>query len=519
MEAITLREYQVRAMKEVFDTWRAGYQSVLMVAPTGMGKRIMALWLMDYAQKRNRRLLFVGDRRLLIGQAQGDAEKFGVDHGIIMANSEVGNIGSTNQIASIQTLESWYFREKFSSEITGKDLPNADLIVIDEAHKEARRYKQLLALYPDSKVLGLTATPVGAEGRAIVPEVFQTLIEPVKNSELINNGFLLPTTVFAPSEPYLEGVRIEGGREYNQTSLGKAVRSCTVFADVFREWEPYQDRATVCFVPGIAFGRDLSHQFNDRMGKSFPGGEAAFLIDAKTPHKTRERIYGLIRDTGRGILISYDVLKEGFDIPLISCILDLQPNSQLRSYWQKIGRSKRPYKDQKDAILLDLAGNYWKFPHPNDDPEWPADGHTTQEVIEKRREEGKDKQPIMCPKCSMVRTKGRECPNCGHSSGDLIRKVRMEGGKLQEMPAENPRHKEITQEKRALNAWTGTLFGALSKGWTYGQCKTLYRQRMGEWPKEGWPGVYAAGSLDCRRRPVDEHTRSTLYRWIKENSQ
>jgi len=518
-KAFELRPYQGKAINQLFSAWREGYRSVVLVLPTGAGKTRIFLWLMDYARKASRRVLFVGNRRLLVNQARESAEALGLDCGVIMANSDEGDLGSTNQFASVQTLESWYFFDKFSGELTGTNLPAANLVCLDECHQEPARYQQLLQLYPEAKFLCLTATPVGAEGKPIVPAIFEKIVEPVKNSELIRDGYLLSTTVFAPSEPYLKGVSVEGGREYNQVSLGKAVRSCTVFADVFREWERYQDRATVCFVPGIAFGRDLSHEWNRRLGHTLPGGKFAFVVEAKTPPKERERIYGLIRDHGRGVLLSYDVLREGFDNPVISCGIDLQPNSQLRTFWQKVGRIKRIYEGQDQAIWLDFAGNYWRFPHPNDDPVWPeGEGCTTQDVIEKRREEKQEAQPISCPKCSMVRTSGKICPNCLFEASEAIRKVRMEDGRLEEMPAVNPKHKEITDSQRAFNAWQGTLFGALYKGWTYGQCATLYRQKTGEWPKAEWPGVFQAGTLESKRRPKDEFNKASLYRWIKEDS-
>ena len=483
------------------------------------GKTRMFLWIMQYAQRRNRKVLFVGNRRLLVHQASAAAAEQGLEHGIIMANTEEGQVGSGTQFASIQTLESWYFYEDYSSELSGKNLPHANLVAIDEVHAEGRRYRQLLELYPDAKFLCLTATPVGANGTPIVPAVFEKLVEPIKNSELIRDGYLLSTTVYAPSEPDIEGVRVEGGREYNQVGLGKAVRSCTVFADVFREWDRYKDRATVCFVPGIAFGRDLCLEWNNRVGHTFPGGKGAFLIEAKTPQAERRRIYDLIRDLGRGVLISYDVLKAGFDLPVLSVGLDLQPNNQLRDYWQKLGRTKRAYPGQLNADWLDFAGNYWRFPHPNDDPVWPQGAsQTTQDVIRERRESKKDSQPIICPRCSMVRPGGSVCPGCKHQSSQSIRRVRMEDGTLKEMPAENPQHKEITDEKRAFNNWQGTLFGALARGWTFAQCLRLYKQKTGEWPKSHWPGVYEPGSLESKRRPADEFTKSSLYRWLKEET-
>jgi DNA repair protein RadD len=513
MDAIELREYQVRAVRQVFDAWRAGHRSVVLVAPTGMGKRIVALWLMQYAAEAGRKVLFVGNRRLLINQAQADAEKFGLDHGIIMADAEGGNAGSTNQIASIQSLESWYFYESFSDIPTGRGLPPANLLIIDEGHQDVGRYRTLLGFYPDAKVLILTATPVGAEGKSLVPEPYETLVEPVKNSELIRifretggpQG-LLPVRVFAPSEPHLQGVTIDGKKEYNQTKLGRAVTSCTLAADVFREWEPYQDRATVCFVPGIPFGRSLVGQFNDRFGLG-----TANLIEARTKPGERDSILASVRDRQSSVLVSCDVLREGFDLPVLSCGIDLQPNAQLRTYWQKLGRIKRPAEGQGEAIWLDLAGNSWGFPHPDEDPEWPVgEEETTQEIIERRRKEKKDPEPIRCSKCSYVRAKGPTCPNCGHGGGENMRRIRMGDGTLVEVPARKQQARQVTAEERQLNKWKSRLFAAMHSGISYAQCAAIYRREHGENPQFGWPGTYPAHDLRWNGKPQTQHSKGSL---------
>lgn len=483
------------------------------------GKRLMALWLMKYAQERERKTLFVANRRLLVDQAWADAEKYGVSYGVIMANREQGDIGSTNQIASIHTLESWYFYDKDTGELDGTKLPNARLVQIDEAHQETKRYKKLLELYPDSKFVCFSATPVGSQGRSIVPDPFDHLIEPVKNSELIRDGFLLNTTVFAPSEPNIQGVGIDGGKEYNQSALGRAVREVTLFADIFKEWEAYQDQATVVFVPGIAYGRDIVNQFNHRLGSSFHSGKAAYLIEAKTPQKEREEIIARVASDGKGVLVSCDILREGFDCARLSVAIDLQPNSQLRTYWQKVGRIKRPYPGQSVATYLDFAGNYWRFPHPNEDPEWPIGGSlTTQDIIDRRRADKTDPQPIACPRCGLVRHSGSVCPGCGHASGDPVRRVRMGDGKLVEIPLENKKKRELTDAQRAYNEWKGCLYGALARGWTYGQCIFIYRKKTGEWPKDSWPGVCGRQSLELKRRPADDYTKAELTRLLIDRS-
>jgi superfamily II DNA or RNA helicase len=513
--SLVLREYQSRAVASVFTAWKSGARTVVLVAPTGMGKTEIALWLMQYAHEHHRRVLFVVNRRLIVGQTWDRAERYGVPYGVIMADALEGDAGSSNQIASIHTLSSWYFYDKVTKELTGRGLPPADLIIIDEAHQEAKKYRNLLKLYPHAKFLCLTATPVGPQGRSIVPDPFDYLVEPVKNSELIRDGFLLSTTVFAPSEPNIQGVGIDAGKEFNQKALGRAVREVTLFADVFEEWKAYQDQATVVFVPGIAYGRDIVNQYNSRLGATVPGGKIAYLIEAKTPQEERRSILERITQDGRGVVVSCDVLREGFDLPALSCAVDLQPNSQLRTYWQKVGRIKRPYPGQQGATYLDFAGNYWRFPHPNEDPEWPIGGDlSTQDLIERRRADNTDSQPIACPRCGFVRLRGPKCPNCGNESGDPVRRVRMGDGRLIEVPFETKKRRELSDAQRAYNDWKGCLFAALHKGWTYGQCAFIYKKKSGEWPKRDWPGVYFKGSLDIKRRPRDEFSKSELARML-----
>lgn len=472
---------------------------------------------MHYAAQANRRVLFVGNRRLLITQATGTASRFEIPHGVIMASHDCGDSAATNQIASIQTLESWYFYDPTTGELVGRGKPPADLLIVDECDQDEARYRALFSLYPDAKILGLTATPVGAEGKSIVPGLFDVLIEveDAKNSKLIEQRYLLPTKVWAPSEPNIEGVKIQNRQEYNQRSLGKAVKECTVFGDVLGEWMGKgADRATVVFVPGIPYGRDIVEQFN------FTLGEGSFcLIEAKTKPEERERIHKALEQREVKGVVSCDVLKIGWDCPVVSCMINLQPENQLRSFWQKVGRIKRPFGDQTHAILLDFAGSYWKFPHPDHDPAWPIGDITTKEAIERRREEGVEAQPIMCPACGFVRDKGPRCPSCGTECGDPIRRIRMGQGKLLEVPAVAKKLKEKSADELAFSKWQQVLFGGLHSGRTYGQCAHLYNARHGDYPKYGWPGTHPKGDLGWKRRVTDEHTTRSLAdacRWMKE---
>lgn len=504
---LELRVRQSWAVQWLFDAYRRNYKRVILVLPTGGGKRYIAVYLCQVAAQNARTALFVTNRRLLVSQMFKEASRFGVDYGVIMSDADAGNVHAPIQIASIQTLESRYMRPGSGAQY-GQGIPTPNLIIIDEGHQDVERYLALLNLFPDAKVCILTATPVGTEGKSLIPP-YDVIVEGCKNSELIGDGLLLPTTVYAPSEPNIQGVKIVSKGEFNQGQLGRAVKECTVFADVFNEWEPFADRKTVCFVPGVAYGNDLVEQFNRRLGAG-----QAYMIHAKTKPEDRERIFEDVSESRAKILVSVDVLREGFDLPVLSCGIDLQPNSQLRSYWQKLGRIKRAFAGQTEAIWLDFAGNYWRFPHPNEDPDWPAGDETTQEVIERCRKEGKERQPLRCPKCYTAYTpcsSPPRCPSCGCViEGEPKRVVRMGNGKLKQIPAVAKKKREKTDAERKLGIWKSALFGGIATGRSLHSCAAIYRNKTGEWPRDGWPGVLPKDSLGWKRSVGDVLTQRDL---------
>ncbi len=493
---LALRDYQQQFKDGILRAMQDGYKSVLAVLPTGGGKRYSIVDLCLLAMQHNRRVLVATNRRLLVDQMVKECQEHGVHYGVIMADYLEGDPAAPIQIASIQTIQSWYMKPKLGGEV-GTDLPHWDLLLIDEAHSQTASYDELRALRPDAKCVGFTATPIGTEGCSLVTSKFSRMIEGATNSQLIAQGHLLPTVVYAPSEPNIEGVRLSKG-EYNQNQLGRAVHSCTVFADVYSEWQKLgEGRATVCFVPGIPFGRDLTRQFNFLLGAG-----SAHLIEAKTKHHERQEIFQKIIRGEAKIVVSVDVLREGWDLPAVSCAIDLQPNQQLRSYWQKAGRIKRPFQGQREAVYLDFAGNYWRFPHPNEDPEWPeGDEETTQDRIKASRKAGTTSQPVMCSKCGLVRSGGPTCSGCGHKAEGAIRRIRMGNGKLKEIPAHAKEKVQKTESERLFGKWQGRLFGALKSGISYAQCAEIFRRETGEWPKDHWFGVFPRDAVQWKSKP------------------
>lgn len=496
MNDLILRPHQTRLRELVHHQFRLGHRKVCAVLPTGAGKRYMGVYWCGQAAKQGKRSLVATDRKLLVQQMAREMERFGVDCGVIMAN-EPRSPAFPAQVASIQTVQRRYFQQP-------EGMPAADLVLIDECHKALDAYTTLMSLpaYADSLWVGLTATPVDAQGRTLAEgRMYDAMVEGATNSQLIAEGMLVPTRVWCPSEPDLQGVKIERG-EYVQGDLGRRVESVTLFADVFREVAKWPDRKWLVFPPGVAYARGLAKQFSSC-------GVSAEVIEANTSSTDRRRILNDFETGDLRMLISVDVLREGFDAPIASAGIDLQPNRQLRTFWQKVGRVKRTYPGKEYAVWIDMAGNLARFTHPNDDPNWAGiTGDLTAQDVCKPRNPPKPGEPdnpdepklIICPKCHAERPRGKVCPACGYEHTGNVRFVRCENGTMREVTAAVAKIEGKSRKRKLLDEWASQLWAAHKTGRTLGQAARLFQRETGAYVEHDWPCAAKQGSADWARR-------------------
>jgi len=177
---------------------------LLLVAPTGSGKTVIASEIIKRAVAKYRTALFLAHRREIIQQTSAKLTANGVRHGIIMAGIDPRPMEPV-QVASIDTLLVRGVRSD------AMRLPPADLLIFDEAHRARGRTREhLINLYPNASLLGMTATPCRGDGRGL-GNIFDKMIECPQVAELITGGYLVPSRVYASIDPDLKGVRIKTG--------------------------------------------------------------------------------------------------------------------------------------------------------------------------------------------------------------------------------------------------------------------------------------------------------------------
>jgi len=499
-----LRPYQELCVRKVHEALRE-VNKVCFVAPTGGGKGYMLGWWTYQIAQRERRALVVTNQRRIVSQLNEHCVNAGADVGIIMANEEP-NRDAPIQVASIQTLQ----RRGYNH------LPEADWVMVDECHRHNAAYHELANRYPNSKFLGFTATPVGAGGARLT--LFDKIVEPIKNSELIRDGFLLPVDPYlAPSEPDLTGIDLKNAKQ-----VGERVKECTVYGYVFDIWEPYKHMQTFALLPNVALAYGFEQQCKAR-------GISARVIEGSTSTIERVEAFAEFKEEDTQMLIGVDVLKEGVDCPNAQCLLNLQPTHQVRVHIQAIGRVKRPHVGQKSAVVIDLAGNIWRhWIHPDHDPPWEELTNDTsiEEIIDKKagrkcpncgsrdiytipgkglkcedckHEWAQPKPPWICPSCSQMLAPHQKirdgcCPNCGAKIGKPIRRIRYEDGSVRPIPAEEIKHRKKSKENAEQAAWFRWLEIANRANHKKGNedkpkktlsfVRAMYKKDMGKYPDD-----------------------------------
>ena len=473
---IQLREYQERAIEQLRAAVRARKRRILLCAPTGSGKTVIASQLLISAIAKGKRILFLAHRRELIRQPFTKLLRFGVppEHmGIEM--SGVGYPGSESrvpitgaereqelwdlyaarrphaplQIASIQTL-------------ANRTLPPADLIVIDEAHRSmARSYRTLVDSYPNAVLLGLTATPVRKDGQSLA-DLYQELVVTASYSEIAAGGHLLIPTVWSTAaRPDLEGVAVRGG-DYVPEQLERAVNQQHLVGDIVAHYLRHHVGPTLVFATGIAHSMAITERLCE-------AGVKAAHLDGTTKTALRDQLVAQLAAGEIDVISNCDVLCEGTDIPQVGTVVLARPTHSVRIYLQQVGRGSRPYGEQP-FVVLDHAGCALEHGLPQEDREWSL------EAPKKKRR--KKPQPRLttreCPGCFRVVPRAvRTCPACGLELAHEQDPPEEQDGELQLLEAmpEPKRWQHVKAEWAERNAQR--VF-PLKSGWCYHRYRELW---------------------------------------------
>jgi superfamily II DNA or RNA helicase len=394
---------------------------------TGGGKTIVLAAITAGAVDRGRRVLILVHRRELIRQASQKLSLVGVAHGVVAAGFPASD--EPVQVASVQTL--------------ARRLPSIswqpDLIVIDEAHHAvAGTWSSVLSHWPDAFRLGVTATPIRQDGRGL-GAVFDLLVNGPSVATLTSAGHLSPARLFAPPiTADLSGLQFRSG-DFKQEQLEDRLNRPTVTGDAIGHYRRFcNQKRAIAFCCSTKHAQSVSAAFNRE-------GVPAVAMLGTTPTEQRD---DMVRQFAAGtisLLVTVDVVSEGFDCPDAEAAILLRPTASLGLYLQQVGRVLRPAPGKPHAVILDHVGNVHRHGFPDDIHDWSLDDRL------RRNRAGSPAAPSVrtCEQCFAAFSPAPQCPVCGAACAPApARQIKQVAGELQELKREAVRQR-TAERKRA----------------------------------------------------------------------
>lgn len=200
-------------------------------------------------------------------------------------------------------------------------------------HAVAKTYRDILAQFPEAKVVGWTATPVRADERGL-RGVFESVAYRLPIRRAISEGALV--------KPVIMGFGIGG-------DLATAFEADNFLELVLDKWHAHAaGRRTVAFTSTIAQAHQTADYFRGH-------GVPAAAISGETPKRERESVRQALVAGELKLVANAQVWTEGTDIPEIAAMLILrQYKPHDGPFIQMVGRGLRPAEGKSDCVILDF---------------------------------------------------------------------------------------------------------------------------------------------------------------------
>ena len=416
---LKLEEHQEKAYKNVEKLFgEKGKAAVIF--PTGCGKSFVVLkYILEHPDER---ILFLSPRNAIKDQMYEYIVRFigGDFRPIEEIQAESGNMknAAKQYIPNIecmlyQTIMGIDEKDNIDELITRL---NPDVIVIDEMHhlktsketsidddiendidieedevgnddrasqenKWGQKFKRLLKMCPQAKLLGLSATPIRNDGANVVERLFEDAIaDEISLLEAIEAGIIYPPKYVVPDfiredelESLLEKINsVEDERkeelkaEYDE--LVKKSDKANGIPDLLKENIIEQDGKYIIFCKDIEDMKDKMSKAKEWFGE-IDGEPEIYGIHSKD-NTSSKQLQTFNNSSSKHLKLMYCVgmIDEGVHLNNISGVILAAKTGSRPTYLQRIGRAISSGRDKKQSLVIDLVNNN----------EILADEHNTQ---------------------------------------------------------------------------------------------------------------------------------------------
>jgi len=294
------RDYQEELDSNIHYEWSNGNRNVIAVSPTGTGKTVLFSGII---KKEKHASIVIAHRNSLVLQISRALNRNEVPHRLI---AQPGVIREAVNLHMAETGKSHYDPSancgvsSLKTLLSRKDslrnwFAQIRLWVTDECHHltEINSWGTAVALLPNARGLGVTATPVRADGLGLGVSsngVFNTLVEGRSLRDMIVDGWLVNYQLYAPaSDVDFTGLKPTASGDYSAQKLRTVEAKSHIVGDVVQHYlRLAKGKLGVTFASNLETAREITDDFNRN-------GIPARLVQAETPEVERFQIERLFK--------------------------------------------------------------------------------------------------------------------------------------------------------------------------------------------------------------------------------
>lgn len=473
-----LRPYQEAAITNLGKALREGARTVMLHAPTGAGKTVIAAEIIRRARAKGKKVVFTAPAISLINQTVDSFIAHGItDIGVIQADHPLTNSNMPVQVCSVDSL-------------ARRRLPDCDLVLVDEAHRRSKFMDKWMDKWNLVPFIGLSATP-WSKG---LGKHYERLIVACTSNDLIKDEYLSPMEVYSPSKADLEGVKIVAG-DYHEGQLSERMQNVKLVGDIVENWlKAGENRPTLCFCVDRAHARKMQNAFTSM-------GISCGYIDAYTKIEEREEIGEDFASGAIKVVCNVGTLTTGIDWD-VRCIILARPTKSEMLFVQIIGRGLRRADGKEYCLIFDHSDTHERLGMASDIHYDDLDDGTKASSERKKKVAEDLDKPKECKKCQYIKPpKIHICPQCGFAP-QRQSDIEPEAGELKQFSPATRNKKDKKENKQEF--YSMLLGYAYEKGYSQGWAANQFRDYYGVWPNK-----YVKAALEA-----DEVVRA----WIRHKN-
>jgi len=360
---ITLRPNQEEPIRKAVEFFREkNPKPSLIVLPTAWGKSILTAFV---AKETDDKIIVLQPSKELLEQNYlkyltlcGDFDCRASIYSASFNSKVIGKVTYAT-IGSIKNIGATFRKYGFTK------------MLIDEAHLYPREADSMLGKFLAESgithVLGITATPVKLQSntsldgehysklvmltsRSKKGNFFKDIIHVAQPSEMVRLGFWSPLKYQVGTFDGSLLVFNSTKSEYTEESVQRAYEANDIVSQI-RQAVTYSGRKHILvFLPSVEDAKAFANRYPD---------SAAVYGDMDK--KEREKVISGFKSGRIRIIFNVRVLSTGFDYTGIDCIILGISTASIALYYQIVGRATRIDPGKKDALIIDLGGNFDRF--------------------------------------------------------------------------------------------------------------------------------------------------------------